>query len=44
VVDLPEVVPDVGLENGLKHDPRGLLKNPVLHGRDSGIKLHLLQP
>jgi len=25
----------VGLENGLKHDPRGLLNNPVLHSRDA---------
>ena len=25
----------VGLEDGLKHDPRGLLNNPVLHGRDA---------
>jgi hypothetical protein len=26
---------EVGLENGLKHDPRGLLNHPVLHGRDA---------
>jgi hypothetical protein len=25
----------VSLENGLKHDPRGLLANPILYGRDA---------